>query len=164
MLGSGVLSVRLGGIYALGRLAEEHPEYHIQIMGVLCAFVRHPTEDSGKKAENVGLSDSELEPLPLRMDIQSTMEVIRDRSEAGIALEKSEGFRLNFESANLNRLVLQNANISGAIFFNANLSEARLNKVDLSGAILWDANLSGARLSGANLSKAWLHSAPTKLA
>ena len=30
MLGSKVLSVRLGGIYALGRLAEEHPEeYHI---------------------------------------------------------------------------------------------------------------------------------------
>ena len=31
MLGNEVLSVRLGGIYALQRLAEDHPEqYHIQ--------------------------------------------------------------------------------------------------------------------------------------
>ena len=46
MLGSGVLSVRLGGIYALERLAKEHPEeYHIQIMELLCSFVRHPTRD-----------------------------------------------------------------------------------------------------------------------
>ena len=33
MLGSKVLSVRLGGIYALHRLAEDEPEqYHVQIM------------------------------------------------------------------------------------------------------------------------------------
>ena len=43
MLGNGVLSVRLGGIYALNRLAQEHPEqYHLQIsrkthqIGVRC--------------------------------------------------------------------------------------------------------------------------------
>ena len=160
MLGSGVLSVRLGGIYALRRLAEEHPEYHIQIMGLFCAFVRHPTEDSGRKVEKVELSDSDLEPQTLRMDVQEVMEAIRDRSKAGTALEKSNDFRLNFEAANLSCLVLQNANLSSAIFFAANLSGARLNKADLSETILWDANLSGARLSGANLSKAWLHGAP----
>ena len=46
MLGNGVLSVRLGGIYALTRLAQEHPEqYHLQTMELFCAFVRHPTKD-----------------------------------------------------------------------------------------------------------------------
>ena len=46
MLGSDVLPVRLAGIYALERLAVEHPEeYHIQIMDLLCAFVRNPTRD-----------------------------------------------------------------------------------------------------------------------
>ena len=45
MLGSAVLSVRLGGIYTLSRLAKEHPEeYHIQAMELLCAFARHPTK------------------------------------------------------------------------------------------------------------------------
>ena len=46
MLGSEVLPVRLGGIYALRGLAEEYPhEYHLQIMHLLCAFVRNPTKD-----------------------------------------------------------------------------------------------------------------------
>ena len=41
MLGSEVLSVRLGGIYALARLAREHPgDYHTQIMSLLCTFSR----------------------------------------------------------------------------------------------------------------------------
>ena len=51
MLGSEVLSVRLGGIYALRRLSEEHPkQYHVQIMQLFCAFVRNPTEDNGNEA------------------------------------------------------------------------------------------------------------------
>lgn len=47
MLGSDVLAVRLGGIYALQRLAKDHPEaYHVQVMRLLCAFVRNPTAAS----------------------------------------------------------------------------------------------------------------------
>ena len=46
MLGSDVLAVRLGGIYALERLAAEHPEqYHVQIMQLFCAFVRIQPRD-----------------------------------------------------------------------------------------------------------------------
>ena len=48
MLGSNALAVRLGGIYALERLAEDDPEhYHVQIMQLVCGFVRKPTEDEG---------------------------------------------------------------------------------------------------------------------
>ena len=43
MLGSQVLEVRLGGIYALQSLAAGHPkEYHIRIMRLLSTFVRNP--------------------------------------------------------------------------------------------------------------------------
>ena len=53
MLGSELLSVRLGGIYALQRLAENHPgQYHIQIMHLFCAFVRHPTTDASVQAKS----------------------------------------------------------------------------------------------------------------
>ena len=46
MLGNETLSVRLGGIYALQRLAEEYPhQYHLQVMRLFCAFVRNPTAD-----------------------------------------------------------------------------------------------------------------------
>ena len=44
MLGSDVLTVRLAGIYALARLDREHSGiYHVQIINLLCAFVRNPT-------------------------------------------------------------------------------------------------------------------------
>ncbi len=43
MLGSKTLSVRLGGIYALERLAQDHPDdYHGQIIDLFSAFVRRP--------------------------------------------------------------------------------------------------------------------------
>ena len=42
-LGSNVLSVRTGGTYALQSLAAEHPShYHVQVIRLLCAFVRNP--------------------------------------------------------------------------------------------------------------------------
>ncbi len=49
MLGSDTLATRQGGVYALEWLAREHPEdYHVQIMDLLCAFVRHPTRTEAK--------------------------------------------------------------------------------------------------------------------
>ena len=51
MLGSDVLSVRLGGSFALDRLAEEYPEqYHLQVLQLFCAFVRHPSGNAGDAA------------------------------------------------------------------------------------------------------------------
>ena len=48
-LGNEVLSIRLAGIKELQRLAEDHPrQYHVQIMELLCDFVRHPTENKGR--------------------------------------------------------------------------------------------------------------------
>ena len=45
MLGNELLSARLGGIYALQRLAGDHPdEYHMQVIELFCAFVRHPAQ------------------------------------------------------------------------------------------------------------------------
>ena len=161
MLGSKVLPVRLGGIYALQRLAEEHrEEYHIQIMRLFCAFVRNPTEDSEEKAEQVGQSDPEAIPT-LRADIQAVMEAIGYRSEESIVLEKKDGFRLNLGEANLSGLWLIDGktDLSGAILWKADLSNARFLAANLSYAIFWKANLSNtillaANLSGANLSEA----------
>ena len=54
MIGSPVLAVRLGGIYALDHLAQEHPsEHHVHVMRVLCAFVRNPSHDRGASQTNV---------------------------------------------------------------------------------------------------------------
>ena len=115
MLGSDVLSVRLGGIYALQRLAEEDPEqYHVQIMRLLCAFVRNPVKDEEVDKEN------QAKPL-LREDVQTIMDVIATRSGADIELEKKANFKPQ----------LTGADLRGGVFAGGNLSS-----VDLSGAIL----------------------------
>ena len=81
MLGSGILAVRLGGIYALRRLAEEHPqEYHIQIMSLFCAFVRHPTNP-----------EPHIESEP-PLDIEAAMEAISLRDKSTIELENCAKF------------------------------------------------------------------------
>ena len=108
MLGSELLAVRLGGIYALARLAREHPgDYHLQIMSLLCAFVRHSKKDRNNKEDKATLTAAEEElstyPPPaikfkrfnrrrqtllLREDLRVVMEAIEGRSKACIALER----------------------------------------------------------------------------
>ena len=92
MLGNDVLSVRLGGIYALHSLAEEHPhQYYVQSMRLLCAFVRHPHkhEDTGNDAV-VQNRIGQWKPK-LRADVQAVMDMMHDRKESLLALEKEKG-------------------------------------------------------------------------
>ncbi len=52
-LGSDNLSIRLGGIYALEKIAQDAPEsYHWTIMEILCAFIRN-YELSSKKEDQL---------------------------------------------------------------------------------------------------------------
>ena len=155
MLGSDVLSVRLGGIYALQHLAEEYPEqYHVPIMRLFCAFARHPTKDD---SEVVHL-DGEKYPRP-REDAQAVMIAIGTRSKAGLDYEKAGGFRLDLLGADLHGASLSGANLSGANLRGANLDHAHLSEADLSGAHLTSINLANANLIQANLSDAHLLSA-----
>ena len=72
MIGNDILAVRLSGIYALQRLAAEDPEeYHLQIMRLLCAFVRKPTKDADLD-RRVYLEGEELAPR-IREDAQAAI-------------------------------------------------------------------------------------------
>ena len=167
MLGSPVLSVRLGGIYALQRLAEERSvQYHIQVMRLFCAFVRKPPFEDKEP------SNSE----ELRPDVQAVITAIGKRSVAGQRLEAEAEFRLDLSGAHLGNADmvelnfarvyllgahlsggrLLDANLSGADLSTANLSDAILVGADLSGAYLMRANLSGANLVGADFTDAYL--------
>ena len=160
MLGNAVLSVRLGGVYALRRLAVEHPEqYHVQIMELLCAFVRYPTKDSSVETPLNLPVELESYVRTLRPDVQEAMRAIGSRGSLGLSLETSSDFKPYLRDAHLVYLQLQDANLSGAWLTNANLYRAVLPDVDLSGARLRNATLSGARLRRANLSNAKLWSA-----
>ena len=120
MLGNKVLAVRLGGIYALSRLAREHPgDYHTQIMRLLCAFVRNPPEAEKEDQGTNKLSE----------DILVTVSSVRGRSEAQIKIEKKEKYRLGLSGTNLCGVYLSKANLSYAYLIEANLSRALLLKL-----------------------------------
>ena len=138
MIGSPVLSVRLGGIYALDHLAEGWWGYHVQVMRVLCAFVRNPPHDHDA-------------PRP---DVQDAVRVIGERSKDRIRIKKTSDYRPDLSHANLRGLKMGWLNFSGCNFEGADLSNATLTRCDLSGAHLTEATLRGATLGMANLERA----------
>ena len=168
MLGSDVLSVRLGGIYALQHLAEEHPEhYHVQIMRLFCAFVRNPTADK---------TIPDDPNAKVREDVQAVMDTIGTPIERHLRIERDSRFRLNLQGAYLGRVSLSGANLSSgrwsvtgplstedelttcthtdlsdANLYGAILMWTNLKRADLSGSILAESWMKGANLSGADL-------------
>ena len=152
MLGSEVLSVRLGGIYALQRLAAENPkQYHIQIMQLLCAFVRHPSEDAKNKIRRVSGKPSKHEP---RGDVQEVMMLISACHAKQDRLELAADFRLDLRGVNLHDADLFKARLCRANFSKANLAGAKLIGADLARAEFSHANIAGAVLSHADLTMA----------
>ena len=163
MLGSDILSVRLGGIYTLERLAQENPDlYHIQVMRQLCSFVRHPikvedqpivgTEDvstaSGRgvrTAEEFSAAEV-IELCLLREDVQQAMEAIASCHNKNLEIETNQVYRVDLHDADL-----RGANLAGM-----NLSPAPATGLytDLRGVRLKDASLRSTNVSGVDLSGA----------
>jgi hypothetical protein len=150
--------VRIGGIYALERIARDSPRDHPTIMEVLAAFVReHSRAEWPKPAED----GAELPERRARPDVQAAVTVIGRRTI------RHDSQPVDLESADLTRANLRGADLSGATmpvqratFNNANLSGANLSGADLGGGVRFnDASLSYADLSGANLRYADLHGA-----
>ena len=141
MLGSEVLAVRMAGIYALGRLANDHPEqYYVQIMQLLCSFVRYP---STSEAPTVRGESS------ARVDTYEAVTWIGGHRNHGV--EAVSEYQLDLNGAHLQDAYLGGADLSSASLENANLQRAWLANTNLSGAFMWRANLHAARFEGATL-------------
>lgn len=160
MLGSRILSVRLGGIYALQSLSEEFPEpYHIQVMRQFCAFVRHPPELESYSTKAVsGSEELEEDPVP-REDVQEVLKIILFRNKIAMEIEREAGFIFDFRGADLRHAHIGGAKLQRSNLERANLSHAQLTGVDLSAAWMRKANLSNAEIIGANLTGAILQEA-----
>ena len=138
MLGSKVLTVRLGGIYALRGLAEDHPkQYHVEIMRLFRSFVRHPTEDKDDTAKSGWI----------RQDVWPALHTIGARSDTDIELENNRDFRPDLSGANLTNAHLDGANLTNADLNGANLTNAILSDARLHHVHLFDTNLTATGLS-----------------
>lgn len=150
MLGNPYRSVRQAGIYALDRLAREHPEeFHNQIVQVLCAFVRHPT--NSKRAHD---DDGKL-----RDDVQAAIGAIGSRDSAGVAFERMAELTLDLKGSDLRRAQILRADLAQSMLQHSNLSDVHFARVDLTAAYLDYADLSRAQFFEANLSESRLQSA-----
>ena len=133
--GDDKMAIRLGGIYALERIAKDSEKDHGPIMEVLTAYVR---EKAPRQEE-----DPQPAPAPLPTDMQAILTVLGRRETTG----KNRGTdRLDLSHTRLTR-----ANLSGAELGGANLYEADLRGADLRAANLSEADLTRAILGGVPL-------------
>jgi uncharacterized protein YjbI with pentapeptide repeats len=162
--GDKLFEIRVGGIYALERIARESEEDYWTIMEILTAYVRQHaprwlsgegqegTEDGAtveKKSKGVSRGNSEtITASPPSPDIQAIINVLWRRKHS---FRHGESEPLDLRDTNLSKANLTQTNLSGAILLGANLSNANLTD-----AFLTDANLTGADLTEADLSLATL--------
>jgi hypothetical protein len=147
-LGNSKLEIRLGGIYALERIARNSERDHWPIMEVLTAYVREhaPRKEVNMLANQTHHIAQKPCPVPVATDIQAIMTVISRRERS-----HEKGQHLDLHAADLH-----GANLMGAHLENAYLWDANLIGAHLEGAHLEDASLEGAYLIGAFLGDAYL--------
>jgi uncharacterized protein YjbI with pentapeptide repeats len=148
-LGSDKLDVRIGGIYALERIARDSAKDHPAVMEVLTAFIR---EHARERWAPTGPDDPERERSP-RPDVQAAVTVVGRRDA-----------QRDFRAVNLSGADLSGSDLHWADLSRGNLRGAQLEGANLEGAHLEGAHLEGAHLTGANLvfadlTAAELHSA-----
>ena len=139
------IEVRLGAVYALERISQDSDRDHMQIMEILCAYIR---TNAPWDMDTDAPSDPETSTPPknTRADIQAALTVIGRRAPDKIALERTKGFELDLRDAYLGGAALRDGDFAQAVFFGSNFQFALLLRTNLKGAKLQNANLSYANL------------------
>jgi uncharacterized protein YjbI with pentapeptide repeats len=141
-LGSDDLTIRLGGIYALERIARDSERDAGPVMEVLTAYVRGqvPRQRPGTLATPPVVSSATVPT-----DVQAVLDVIA-RRPAGDA---PPGQCLDLSNTNLSGAELSSGNLTNLCLWRTDLSEANLGAADLTGTDLTQVNLQDAILQGA---------------
>jgi uncharacterized protein YjbI with pentapeptide repeats len=157
------LKTRIFAIYELEEIVRFHPQFHWEGMEILASFVRSQASSECKtrfqSSELLKNSSNEIsnEISNIRVDIQTALTVIgrrdvsKDLSPEMLDLSYVDIRGANLDNANLQRVVLYQANLAGVSLIRANLYGTVLGAANLAGANLTQANLSQAILGAANL-------------
>jgi uncharacterized protein YjbI with pentapeptide repeats len=161
--GSPRTETRLGGIYALERIAAESDAEYWPVMEVLTAYVRESALRSLAAASN-GAG-----PVRPGADVQAIIGVLGRRRAVAPAgdrrlldLRGADLRGANLSGARLEGVMLQGARLDAADATGAALGRANLREADLTTAVLSGADLQGAALARANLEGARLNGADLK--
>lgn len=148
-LGNESMSIRLGGIYALARVARDSPGDRQTVTEVFAAFVRDGTRGAvtGVALDVVAALTELGKAFSQRIGEHAQSVNLRTSNFADGNLESvrfPDGVDLS--ESDLSRTVLRAASMRGAI-----LSNAQMIDTDLQGARLRGCSLDGAAMAGANL-------------
>lgn len=162
------LDIRLGGIYALERIARDSTSDRVPIIEVLTAFLREHARwrPDGQEAT----SNASREPDPgsstsprLRADFQAAATVLARNNWAAMwhrfDLSEVDLHEVDLTGAHLECTFLFGIHLERANLFLAHLEGADLRDAHLEGAYLFCASLRDAHLSDAHLERADLRSA-----
>jgi hypothetical protein len=172
-LGSDKLDVRLGGIYALERIALNSSADRTSVTSIIGAFVR------GHAPWLVGSPDGPEHPTPVvdeklpwltnrAIDIQTAMHVLARRpryaDEPRLLLSRADLRGMYLYHPRLDRAMMRHSNLArswmpGSRLERSELVDADLRQANLQGANLADADLRSAHLQGADLRRAILREA-----
>lgn len=130
------LEVRIGAIYSLERIAQDSLRDHIQIMEILCAYVRE-----NSPAKNLEANDSWENSAYPRLDIQTVITVTGRRTSPQIEKEFEKKHRLDFSNVDLSQIDFSKGNFSAALF----------NHCRIEGGDFRYSNLTGTRFIGSLL-------------
>jgi Pentapeptide repeats (8 copies) len=163
-VGDDKLDVRLGGIYALVRIAKDSPEDREPIAQILIAFIRSrspwPPTCRGQYPEAPIMTVPVLRNRAA--DVQSAITALTGDPLACLPGERRVLSNVDLRRANLWGAQLQGYWIEASNLDGAGLRKATLQGANLHGTSLREANLFGAKLQRANLQDAWLHGANLK--
>jgi hypothetical protein len=157
-LGNEKAEVRLGGIYALARIARDSPKDHMAVMHVFSSYVRETTKRNN--VEPVAPEVQAILTMIGRRTVEHESEDDRiDLSDAylpGVNLRGAQLEGVRFDGANLSRANLKDAHLCDATFRGAVLEDcylrnSDLRRSDLSAANLRQGSLRAALLDGANI-------------
>ncbi|WP_439570086.1 pentapeptide repeat-containing protein, partial [Roseovarius mucosus] len=159
------LEVRIGAIYALERIAQDSARDHIQIMEILCAYIRqNAPADTAEPLDVAGLNSPEIYARleggsTPRVDIQAAISVLARRKAERVESEKLRKYRLDLRGCNLQNVDFGAGAWENAIFDKSSLDQAMLacsnlenasfdscsfEKTDFKGAILTHISAKGA--------------------
>jgi uncharacterized protein YjbI with pentapeptide repeats len=168
-LGSEQLDIRIGGIYALERIALNSGRDHGPVMEVLVAFIRSHANtvdysESREPSERRVRRDEPASQLTnvarttgpvLRADLQAALTVIGRRR---VSADTSH-LRLDFSELDLTEADLSLMHLDRAVFVGSRLTRANLNGASLQRADLWEAQLKGVQAVDTNFRGAYLRGA-----
>ena len=159
-LGSEQIVVRIGGIYALERLARNSAADAGAVAELLCSYIRQHSPAAADGAVREASSAAAPVHLELRAaDVRTALFVLK---KGTIRPEGDEPLRLlgtDLQLAGLDSARLAGVDLEGADLRWAWLRWAQLDGADLSHADLRDAHLNGASLAGAEMTGARLRGA-----